>query len=209
MSSRKSRYLSVKGWTMPLIVGAILISMVLIACGSSAPPEETGAGSAPGGDASVPQAMETGAYASLKGDIDIDGSSTVFPITEAVAEEFGKLTNGNVRVTVGVSGTGGGFKKFCNGEIQISDASRPIRASEVQLCADAGIEYIEIPVAIDGLTVIVNKGQRLGPVHDGGRTPNHVGPRIRGCCYQVEPGPPGLARRRHGNVRPRRGLRHL
>ena len=158
MSSRKSRYLSVKGWTMPLIIGAIAISMVLIACGSSAPPEEAGAGSAQSGDAAVPQAMETGAYASLKGDIDIDGSSTVFPITEAVAEEFGKLADGNVRVTVGVSGTGGGFKKFCNGEIQISDASRPIRASEVQLCADAGIEYIEIPVAIDGLTVIVNKG---------------------------------------------------
>ena len=96
-------------------------------------------------------------YGSLKGDIDVDGSSTVFPITEAVAEEFGYLTEGNVRVTVGVSGTGGGFKKFCNSETQISDASRPIKASEVQLCADAGIEYIEIPVAIDGLTVIANK----------------------------------------------------
>ena len=74
-----------------------------------------------------------------------------------MAEEFGILTEGNVRVTVGVSGTGGGFKKFCNGEIDVSDASRPIKSIEVQLCADAGIEYIEIPVAIDGLTVIVNR----------------------------------------------------
>ena len=183
MSSKNSRYLSIKGWTIPFILGAIAISMVLIACGSSNAPVETGSGSTGSstttltqqagaetttstqqtGDSSaassesMPQAMESSEYASLKGDIEIDGSSTVFPITEAVAEEFGKLTDGNVRVTVGVSGTGGGFKKFCNGETQISDASRPIKASEVQLCADAGIEYIEIPVAIDGLTVIVNK----------------------------------------------------
>jgi phosphate transport system substrate-binding protein len=95
-------------------------------------------------------------YSSLSGDIAIDGSSTVFPITEAVAEEFGKLTNGNVRVTVGISGTGGGFEKFCNDETQVSDASRPIKASEAELCAQAGIEFIEIPVAIDGLTVMVN-----------------------------------------------------
>ena len=96
-------------------------------------------------------------YAALSGDIPIDGSSTVFPIAEAVAEEFGKLTNGKVRITVGVSGTGGGFKKFCNGETQISDASRPIKGSEVSLCAAGGVEYIEIPVAIDGLTVMVNR----------------------------------------------------
>ena len=88
--------------------------------------------------------------------IAIDGSSTVFPITEAVAEEFGILTRGKVRITVGVSGTGGGFKKFCNGEVDITDASRPIKAQEVGLCNEAGLEYIEIPVAVDGLTVIVN-----------------------------------------------------
>jgi phosphate transport system substrate-binding protein len=93
---------------------------------------------------------------SLKGDIEVDGSSTVFPITEAVAEEFGNLTNGAVRVVVGISGTGGGFKKFCNGETDISNASRPIKASEAELCAAAGIEYIELPVAIDGLTVMVH-----------------------------------------------------
>lgn len=164
MSSRKSRNFSVKGWTLPFILGAIATSLALIACGSAASSQQpggSGAGSSSAFNSTagepMPQAMETGEYASLSGDIDIDGSSTVFPITEAVAEEFGKLTEGNVRVTVGVSGTGGGFKKFCNGEIQISDASRPIKASEVQLCADAGIEYIEIPAAIDGLTVIVNK----------------------------------------------------
>ena len=92
----------------------------------------------------------------LEGDISIDGSSTVFPITEAMAEEFGYATGGNVKITVGVSGTGGGFKKFCAGETVISDASRPIKQSEVDLCAESGIEYIELPVAIDGLSVMVN-----------------------------------------------------
>ena len=93
---------------------------------------------------------------SLEGDINIDGSSTVFPITEAMAEEFGYATNGNVKITVGVSGTGGGFKKFCAGETHISDASRPIKQSEVDLCVEGGVDYVEIPVAIDGLSVMVN-----------------------------------------------------
>ena len=88
--------------------------------------------------------------------ISIDGSSTVFPITEAVAEEYGALVVGSVWVIVGVSGTGGGFKKFCNNETDISDASRPIKASEVDLCAGKGVEFVEIPVAIDGLTVMVH-----------------------------------------------------
>ena len=92
----------------------------------------------------------------LTGNIKIDGSSTVFPITEAVAEEFGYLTDGNVRVVVGVSGSGGGFKKFCAGETDISNASRPIKQQEVDICEDAGVEYIEIPVALDGLSVMVN-----------------------------------------------------
>jgi len=91
----------------------------------------------------------------LSGLVKIDGSSTVFPITEAVAEEFQKK-HPKVRVTVGVSGTGGGFKKFCNGETDISDASRPIKASEVKLCQKNGVEYIELPVAYDGLAVMVN-----------------------------------------------------
>ena len=86
--------------------------------------------------------------------IEIDGSSTVYPITEAVAEEFQKETG--IKVTVGVSGTGGGFKKFCRGDTVISDASRPIKAKEIKLCEEAGIEFIEIPVAFDALTVVVN-----------------------------------------------------
>lgn len=88
--------------------------------------------------------------------IKVDGSSTVFPITEAVAEEFQKAKKGKVRVTVGVSGTGGGFKKFCRGETDISDASRPIKEKEMQACKEAGIQYIEIPVAYDALTVVIN-----------------------------------------------------
>jgi len=86
--------------------------------------------------------------------IKIDGSSTVYPITEAVAEEFQKSTK--VKVTVGESGTGGGFKKFCRGETDISDASRPILKKEIDACKEAGIQYIELPVAYDGLTVVVN-----------------------------------------------------
>jgi len=88
--------------------------------------------------------------------IKIDGSSTVYPITEAVAEEFQKADRGKTRVTVGISGTGGGFKKFCGGETDISDASRPIKPTEVELCKKNGIEYIELPVAYDGLAVMVN-----------------------------------------------------
>lgn len=91
----------------------------------------------------------------VEGTILVDGSSTVAPITMAVAEEFQKQYP-DVRVPVGISGTGGGFKKFCNGETDISDASRPIKESEVELCNKNGIEYIELPVAFDGLAVMVN-----------------------------------------------------
>jgi len=88
--------------------------------------------------------------------IKLDGSSTVFPISEAVAEEFQIAKRGKVRVTVGISGTGGGFKKFCRGEIDIADASRPIGKSEMDACAKVGVQYIELPVAYDALTVAVN-----------------------------------------------------
>ncbi|MBD2108406.1 PstS family phosphate ABC transporter substrate-binding protein [Nodosilinea sp. FACHB-13] len=87
--------------------------------------------------------------------IQIDGSSTVYPISEAMAEEF-MAANRGTQVTVGVSGTGGGFSKFCAGELDITGASRPIKASEVEACAAAGIEYIEVPVATDALTVVIN-----------------------------------------------------
>ncbi|MBL4686829.1 MAG: PstS family phosphate ABC transporter substrate-binding protein [Nannocystaceae bacterium] len=93
---------------------------------------------------------------SLKGAVKIDGSSTVYPITEAVAEEFG-AEYGRVRVTVGISGTGGGFKRFSVGETDISDASRPIKKKELDKAIENGVEFIEIPVAYDGLSIVVNK----------------------------------------------------
>jgi phosphate transport system substrate-binding protein len=95
--------------------------------------------------------------------IKTDGSSTVYPITEAVAEEFQKR-NRQTQVTVGISGTGGGFKKFCAGETDISNASRPIKDSERQLCAKNGIKFLELPVAFDALTVVVNKQNPLNSI---------------------------------------------
>src|SRR3989304_1013296 len=88
--------------------------------------------------------------------VKIDGSSTVYPVTEAVAEEFQKAKRGRIKGTVGISGTGGGFKKFCRGETDISDASRPILKQEMDVCKQAGIQYYELPVAYDALTVMVN-----------------------------------------------------
>ena len=88
--------------------------------------------------------------------VKVDGSSTVFPVTEAVAEDFQKAKKGAMKVTVGISGTGGGFKKFCRGETDISNASRPILKSEMEECRKLGIEYYELPVAFDALTVVVH-----------------------------------------------------
>jgi phosphate transport system substrate-binding protein len=88
--------------------------------------------------------------------IKVDGSSTVFPVTEAVAEEFQKEKQGKVHVTVGISGTGGGFKKFVRGEIDVADASRPILTDEMAQAKANGIEFLELPVAFDALTVVVN-----------------------------------------------------
>lgn len=102
-------------------------------------------------------AMNSSAFGQTE--IKIDGSSTVFPITEAVAEEFqnaSKKEGKEVRVTVGISGTGGGFKKFVRGELDICDASRPIQAKEMEEAKKNGIEYIELPIAFDALTVMVN-----------------------------------------------------
>ncbi|MSP25905.1 MAG: PstS family phosphate ABC transporter substrate-binding protein [Myxococcales bacterium] len=106
-------------------------------------------GSDPNGASGTNAAPASGAQG-----IVIDGSSTVFPITEAVAEEF-KATN-PARVTIGVSGTGGGFKKFCSKETAISGASRPIKQAEIDACAKSGVEYVELPVAFDGIAVVVH-----------------------------------------------------
>lgn len=88
--------------------------------------------------------------------IKIDGSSTVYPISEAVAEEFQIAKKGTVKVTIGISGTGGGFKKFSRGDIDISNASRPIKEKEIEACKNNGIEFIELPIAYDGIAVVVN-----------------------------------------------------
>jgi phosphate transport system substrate-binding protein len=106
--------------------------------------------------AAVCLAPSVEAKSNLSGSVRIDGSSTVYPITEAVAEEFFYEGHRNVRVTVGFSGTGGGFKKFAAGETDISDASRPIKPTEYDKLRAAGIEFIELPIAYDGLCVVVN-----------------------------------------------------
>lgn len=104
---------------------------------------------------SSPQPGAAGTTSSAPSEIRVDGSSTVFPISEAVAEEFQKANQGT-RVTVGISGTGGGFQRFCRGETDISDASRPISKSELSACSGAGINFVELPVAYDGIAIVVN-----------------------------------------------------
>ncbi|MGE3178877.1 MAG: PstS family phosphate ABC transporter substrate-binding protein [Vicinamibacterales bacterium] len=119
-------------------VASVAISIPFAACGGG-----QGAGGTDGSQASSPAVIQ------------IDGSSTVFPVTEAVAEEF-QRANPGARITVGISGTGGGFQKFCRDETDISDASRPISPTEKEACGKTGVEYIELPVAYDGLAVVVN-----------------------------------------------------
>lgn len=104
----------------------------------------------------ITMAVAVNNQASARPIVKIDGSSTVYPITEAVAEDFQVSKKGSIRVTVGISGTGGGFKKFCRAEIDIVNASRPIQHSEMENCRAAGVQYIEMPIAFDALTVAVN-----------------------------------------------------
>ncbi|MDT3698688.1 MAG: PstS family phosphate ABC transporter substrate-binding protein [Thermincola sp.] len=143
---------------LSLLAGVFVLALTLmVGCSGTG----TGSGSkteTPTGSGTDTQSKQTGenSTAKLTGAIQIDGSSTVFPVSEAVGEEFQKV-NPEVRVTVGVSGTGGGFKRFTVGETDISDASRPIKDSEAAAAKEKGIEYIELPVAYDGLSVIVNK----------------------------------------------------
>ncbi|GMV86518.1 MAG: hypothetical protein AMXMBFR80_23730 [Dehalococcoidia bacterium] len=123
--------------------------------GDTTPGADTPAASA----TATATAAQTGLdYSKLSGEVRVDGSSTVFPISQAVAEDFSKEAK-NVRANVALSGTGGGFEKFCRGEIQVSDASRPIKDSEKEACAKNNIpadDIVEIQVAIDALTVVVN-----------------------------------------------------
>jgi len=115
--------------------------------------QKVGAAAVVAGAAALLAPQAAVAQASIK----MDGSSTVFPIAEAVAEEFQISKRGKVRVTVGIAGTGGGFKKFCRGETDFSNASRPISKEEMEICRKAGIKYAELPIAFDALTVVVNK----------------------------------------------------
>lgn len=144
-----------------LVMMVALLMMLVAACGNK---EETKGSTEPANtEQSTDQTAtneqsgdEETAAVGLKGEVEIDGSSTVYPLTEAAAEEFGK-DNADVRVTVGVSGTGGGFKRFCNGETAISDASRPIKDEEAAACKAKGIEYTDLQVAYDGLSIVVSK----------------------------------------------------
>ena len=133
---------------------AAATAAVLAACGETpaGTQEQTGASAA----AASSMVQVTPPDGPISGTILVDGSSTVGPISQAVAEEFQKQFS-DVRVPVGVSGTGGGFKKFCAQETDISDASRFIKSSEAAVCNESGIGYIELPVAIDGIAVVVNQ----------------------------------------------------
>jgi phosphate transport system substrate-binding protein len=140
------------------VVAALAAALAVFAFACN---DDDNGGSNGNGDATEPSATDDSGnggeidYGPLSGDIRVDGSSTVFPISEAVAEEFGLVSD--VRVNVAQSGTGGGFERFCRGEIQVSDASRPIKAAETQACADSSIaDIIDFQVAIDALTVVVN-----------------------------------------------------
>jgi phosphate transport system substrate-binding protein len=124
------------------MLAALAATLVLAGCGSNT--TDPGTSSTGKNDS-----------AQLSGSVAIDGSSTVGPIMEAIAEEFGK-ENPDVKPTVGISGTGGGFKKFSAGEIDIADASRPIEEKEVAACKENGIEFVELPIAFDGLSIVVN-----------------------------------------------------
>jgi phosphate transport system substrate-binding protein len=135
-----------------VIVAAFVatLSLIATACGN----ENDGGGSANGGGGTNNGGGGT-TGGTLSGTVIGDGSSTVFPITQAVAEEF-TASYPEVQVSVGISGTGGGFEKFCNGETDIQDASRAIEQEEIDVCAQNGVEYVELLIALDGLSVMVN-----------------------------------------------------
>ncbi len=134
-----------------LVAPLVALAIGIGSCGDN---NQASNNSSPADGGATP-ATNTAAGSNLSGKVQIDGSSTVYPISEAMAEEFQKANPG-VQVTVASSGTGGGFKKFCAGETDISNASRPIKPEEVELCKKGNIEYIELPIAYDGLSVVVN-----------------------------------------------------
>jgi phosphate transport system substrate-binding protein len=130
---------------------ALLAALVLVAAGCGREADDSNGGNGDGTANAANNAEEE-----LSGRVQADGSSTVGPLTSAAAELYREVQPG-VNVTVGISGTGGGFERFCRGETDISNASRPIDEEEVALCEEAGIEFTELQVAIDALTVVVNQ----------------------------------------------------
>ncbi len=142
------------------VVICLLAATLLGACNASTAAPSAGSvathtPTAAGGPQGLQEPANADQLAGLSGEIIADGSSTVYPITSAAAEEFRKYAP-NVRISVGISGTGGGFKRFCADETDISNASRPIKPSEVELCAQSNTRFIELPVAYDGLAVVVH-----------------------------------------------------
>jgi phosphate transport system substrate-binding protein len=142
-----------------LVALAATAALAIAACSSAATPAPSAATGAPASTtAAASSSAPASVAANLSGTVKIDGSSTVYPITEAVAEEFQKANKG-VKVTVAFAGTGGGFKKFCNGETDMNDASRPIKADDAGegvACKAKNIEYLELGIATDALSVVVN-----------------------------------------------------
>ncbi|MEI6063287.1 MAG: PstS family phosphate ABC transporter substrate-binding protein [Pseudanabaena sp. ELA748] len=136
-------------------VAGVTLAATLVSCGGDTPTTPTAATS-PATTSTKAAKEPAKAPSNLSGNITIDGSSTVAPISKAVAEDFAK-SNPGVKVPVGTSGTGGGFKKFCAGDIDIANASRPIKAKEAEDCKKNNVEFVELPIAVDGLTVVVNK----------------------------------------------------
>ena len=138
-------------------VASVTLAVALASCTDTKPTTTAPTASSPAATQTTAAKAPAPVVASnLSGNITIDGSSTVAPISKAVAEDFAK-SNPKVKVPVGTSGTGGGFKKFCAGDIDIANASRPIKSKEAEDCKKAGVEFIELPVAVDGLSVVVNK----------------------------------------------------
>jgi len=151
-------------------LNAALFLALFTACGGSEPTEAPGGGPGAAVGGGAPEAGEAGdesaesgaaetgvaeRYRGLRGDVTIDGSSTVYPITEAATRAFRRRAPG-VHVHLGVSGTGGGFRKFCRGELDVSDASRPINEREAVTCRENGVDFIEVPIAFDGVSVVVH-----------------------------------------------------
>ena len=180
---------------------AVMLALVLVAAACGGDDDDDG------GNSSDTSAEGGG---DLSGTITIDGSSTVAPLSETAAEDF-MAENTGVQITVGTSGTGGGFEKFCNGETDISDASRPIKADdevEGARCEKNGIKYEELQVANDGLAVVVNKDndwakcltvEQLKTIWEPSRRHGH----------ELEPGRPVVPRRAARALRRRHRLGHL